>query len=612
MPITAHVVILGFAVFFYKQKNFSFSSSLLLSVSIITFITYVFGLIGKLDLAVWAVSILGLGLGIWNLKQTNNKILELWKNPVFIAFIIYPALYLYKFADAEYFFWDEFSFWGVYVREMLVSDTFWDATTSAGNSRYVPGTPIWHYLYSKVYGYSEGKTLYAQFILLLIPTLVLYERAKGIISIASILIIHLLAIANLGHGIVNLYVDHLLGVWVFGVLTFFLINFERERELYWIIFPLITLILIKDSGLFLSLGCWFSFFMATLLNEWNKKGELKLVIEYKKRFLIHCGIILLIMICVQISWEIRLNMIGMPAGQSITTVAPKILWKQDTSINKSETINRFFEILFLHQISKSEISYEYNEFNYNIKNKYEEKNRLSYIGYLLLFFTSLIFFYSIGNRLKNVLTFTYLGFFITSVGYLLIVLGVYLYQFQRSDLPSMIRYVNSVTLPMFLLTFILFFPVLEEFRKEIKKKKLETIIVIIVILSFLERPYIKPLHQKFPRVGLRILDERILKIKERINLKESTLIAHNIKDNGFTNTYLKYSFSPNKINITNLRKLRTENGLTELISNEYIFFLIQNQIDLGEKNALLGKKIEQNFFKLSKISESNYILTPVF
>ena len=40
MPITAHLVILGFAVFFYKQKKFSFSSSLLLSVSIITFITY--------------------------------------------------------------------------------------------------------------------------------------------------------------------------------------------------------------------------------------------------------------------------------------------------------------------------------------------------------------------------------------------------------------------------------------------------------------------------------------------------------------------------------------------------------------------------------------------
>ena len=104
MPITAHLVILGFAVFFYKQKKFSFSSSLLLSVSIITFITYIFGLIGKLDLAVWVVLILGLGLGIWNLKQINNEILELWKNPVFITFIIYLVLYLYKFADAKYFF----------------------------------------------------------------------------------------------------------------------------------------------------------------------------------------------------------------------------------------------------------------------------------------------------------------------------------------------------------------------------------------------------------------------------------------------------------------------------------------------------------------------------
>ena len=242
------------------------------------------------------------------------------------------------------------------------------------------------------------------------------------------------------------------------------------------------------------------FFDGNKLNELKGIKRIKLIIENKKSFLIKFSIIFLIMICVQISWETRLKMIGMPAGQSITSVAPKILWEQDFSSNKIETINRFFEILFFQQIAKSEISYKYNEFSYNIKDKYEEKYRLSYIGYLFLLFGSIFWFYFAGGRKKNVLITVYFGFILTSIGYILIILGVYLYVFQRSDLPSMIRYVNSVTLPTFLLTFLIFFPVLEKLRREIKERKLDTIIVAILVFALIERPYLKPLYKSFPKI----------------------------------------------------------------------------------------------------------------
>ena len=56
------------------------------------------------------------------------------------------------------------------------------------------------------------------------------------------------------------------------------------------------------------------------------------------------------MLFVQTSWELRLNKIEMRPGQSISSVAPKILWEQDSSINKTEVASRFLEILFFHQI----------------------------------------------------------------------------------------------------------------------------------------------------------------------------------------------------------------------------------------------------------------------
>jgi len=304
----------------------------------------------------------------------------------------------------------------------------------------------------------------------------------------------------------------------------------------------------------------------------------------------------------------------MPAGQSITSVAPKILWERDFSSNETVTISRFFEILFFHQIAKSEISYKYNEFSYNIKNKYEEKYRLSYIGYLFLFFGSLLWFYFVGGREKIVLMTVYFGFILTSIGYLVIILGVYLYVFQRSDLPSMIRYVNSITLPTFLLTFLIFFPALEKLRRKIEEKKLETIIVATLVFALIERPYLKPMYESFPKNQIKTnLEENVLKIKEMVDYDDTILIIEGINDNGFFSNVLKYIVSPNISHIIKYNSIENNQDrfLEYLKKSKYLWFLILRKEELELVEKIIKNKQSSTFFKIELESKDKIKLIPL-
>ena len=60
----------------------------------------------------------------------------------------------------------------------------------------------------------------------------------------------------LGNGIANIYVDHLLSIWM-AALLIQLLNFEKTNRILIIsirLLPCATLILIKDAGVFFVLG----------------------------------------------------------------------------------------------------------------------------------------------------------------------------------------------------------------------------------------------------------------------------------------------------------------------------------------------------------------------
>ena len=110
------------------------------------------------------------------------------------------------------------------------------------------GSIFLHYLP----GYSEGTVYLAQFVLLITPLLVLFEKInlRQWLWIPAILALLALALANFGHGIVSLYTDHILSVWYAGVMLQAL-NSDKTRllEIGLLSLPLSVILLIKDAGL---------------------------------------------------------------------------------------------------------------------------------------------------------------------------------------------------------------------------------------------------------------------------------------------------------------------------------------------------------------------------
>ncbi len=140
---------------------------------------------------------------------------------------------------------------------MLHARQFWGAETNAMYFSYLPGPPLWQYLFLLPGGFSDGGAYLAQFSLLLLPLLVLWEGIEWkqfgwTLGVVALLII---ALVNFGHGFASLYVDHVIATWFSGIVFCFMLD-VRERtpvQLLSYALPIAALVLLKDAALFFAI-----------------------------------------------------------------------------------------------------------------------------------------------------------------------------------------------------------------------------------------------------------------------------------------------------------------------------------------------------------------------
>ena len=96
-----------------------------------------------------------------------------------LLFLVLPVLYWLVHAESKPMFWDEYSHWGAYVREMSVTHQLWTAETNAAHPDYPPLAALWQYFIILPFGYSEGGVYLAHFILLLAPLTIFFEFLSG-------------------------------------------------------------------------------------------------------------------------------------------------------------------------------------------------------------------------------------------------------------------------------------------------------------------------------------------------------------------------------------------------------------------------------------------------
>ena len=139
---------------------------LFLGISLSCIALYLGALAGLLQWTAWGLwGLGGIAFVFWCLTEyrRGNSLATVWVPLVLLI------LFWWIHADSQFLYWDEYSHWGTYVREMSVTHQLWSAETNASHPEYPPLAALWQYFIILPFGYSEGGVYLAQFILLLAP-----------------------------------------------------------------------------------------------------------------------------------------------------------------------------------------------------------------------------------------------------------------------------------------------------------------------------------------------------------------------------------------------------------------------------------------------------------
>ena len=274
MPLIILLPILGVVLLLRRIGRLTDSMAILNAVSALILLLYIGALLGFMRHTAFSLTGIGLLLLIYELRSLKR----LGKFPLttpILLFIFIPVIYWLIHSESRPLFWDEYSHWGIYIREMVSTHQLWTIETNAAHPDYPPGNALWQYFFTLIPGYNEGIVYLAQFVLLITPLLVLFENIcrKQLLWIPAVMALLALGLSNFGHGIVSLYADHIIGVWYAGILLQGLQSHPGHPKVMGLLsMPLAVLLLIKDAGIPLVASAMAFLFLLLAYRHLREKG----------------------------------------------------------------------------------------------------------------------------------------------------------------------------------------------------------------------------------------------------------------------------------------------------------------------------------------------------
>lgn len=326
---------------------------------------------------------------------------------------------------------DEFSHWGLVVKNMYLLDVFGnDSRTNVMFVGYPPGTALWQYFACKVVGKMDETIIYIATNLLLFSCSVgmLDGMKKGTIQQKAVSIIFLAVLPVLlsATHFVSIMVDTILGV-VFAYVL--ILGFGRERSLVTRInlcLALTVLSLTKASGVSLTVMA-----ILIILFADGFTGEIsrKLWLEYASYVV--CGVFL-----GKYSWSIYLQLSHTRTAWDTTEVTVEHLLdfvQGNSAPYRYQTMNNFIGALWREPISKL--------------------TRLSFVGLVVVFAVLGFILYKklTPEKKKRWMVFCIgllLGLVIYTVGLLILYLFTYS-EAEALGLASFSRYMHTYFIAMF-------------------------------------------------------------------------------------------------------------------------------------------------------------------
>ena len=510
--------ILGVTVLLARCLRLGYPLALLYAVSLIIVLLFGGALLGLLWVTALSIHIVGGALLASQLRHIARDDGQLSRTLPLIVLAILTLAFWFRFCDAKFYFYDEYSHWGIYFKEMVASNAFWTAHTNAAHARYPPGTTLFQYFFCSLTGPTEGKAYLAQFVLLLTPLLLLLEgiRWRQWPWLVGVMALLLLVLTNWTPGIRVLYTDHVLGCWFAGTL---LSRFLSRDNSVWqqalSSLPLATLALLKGTGLALALAAVVISAAAALThlrlsgNTWRSASPKVLMLAL---------VLLVPAVLSTYLWTWNRDRIDARTDVMSSRTVLSGLHQLQESIGSdigTEIADRFSYVAANTELGNNYWFWRLNEFTYATRERFAGNRRLTtqtlLVTYVIWWLVLLV---AIRDRQQRWMWGTVAsGLLLTVAGYLASLYYMYLFAFgeQGRLLPSYTRYVNTVTIPMVIVSFA---PLLPGFQRAPDKpfalawkRPLQPsaclFLLGLVTLYFSERPHIELVLRPSPAMELR-------------------------------------------------------------------------------------------------------------
>ena len=364
---------------------------------------------------------------------------------------VFLALYLVVFIfDFRRYFtnWDEWSHWGVMLKEMIRLDKFYtdSMSTLMYHKDYPPIVQLFELFYINISGvvFKESSAITALHLLQLVFIVPFVERKKNDNKksvIEGILIFFVLMLTILffdQHPIIDsIYTDYFLGIIVASIVSTIFVEKEYNTIYFYVYSALVfsTLLLTKQMGIPLYMMCVFLLVLFVILRN-NKEKKYKYII---------LGItVILIPALFWLSWNVYKNSFDIVVQFNISDIKLSQLYGiaryKSGEPYQQQSISNFINQVETRSISTSYISMTYVQ--------------AIMLGLLIL--TLVLKKYKVEKNNKVILIITLV---IGAIGYLFTLMNLYLFCFEPREaisLASFERYTATYVLIVYVVSIMLF------------------------------------------------------------------------------------------------------------------------------------------------------------
>lgn len=371
---------------FSKQK---FGESLpltLLSIPLVLYFSqFLFGTfdVGFIFVIVFSLSSIPIFL-LWNRKNIRVFVNDFF-SVGFVAFFINYSFFSVMDYKRYFVKWDEFSHWGMMVKEMLRLDSFYYVEQSRllVHKDYPPFMSLYEMFVCKVFGgYSEPRVYLGLHIMvtsLIVPMIIeysnvnfikdsgnkIYGMLKRIGVIVCVLIAYILMIVSLdGNGVWfnTIYTDLVLAVmFSYALFKIFSKKVYEKWDILHLLVTLSAILLTKQMGILFVLLIWLYFSLTWCMRNWKiyKKSKYKLICSYLQNIFL---IIIFPLFCKNM-WERKIADLGI-GGQfalddiEIDKIFAILKETPDTAVQR-QTLQSYCQALFEKKITATIIPLTY-------------------------------------------------------------------------------------------------------------------------------------------------------------------------------------------------------------------------------------------------------------